>query len=62
MIRNDSIRSWTVSWENTGGEALLERAIDPNDPDIPDYIANSNAPTLDNYYRYRILYTRRFAP
>ena len=44
------------------GEALVERAIDPNDKEIPDYIQNPDSPRLDNFYRYRILYNRRVAP
>lgn len=44
------------------GEVLVERAIDPNDTEIPDYIEEPDAPRLDQFYQYRILYTRRFAP
>lgn len=44
------------------GDALLERAIDPGDSSIPDYISDLDAPSLDQFYRYRILHTRRFAP
>lgn len=38
------------------GEALMERAIDPNDDDVPQ------EGDLNPYYAYRILYQRRFAP
>lgn len=46
------------------GETLVERSIDPNDPDIPDYAGNPGAdlPRLDQFYSYRVLYNRRFAP
>ncbi|MDB2497325.1 Verru_Chthon cassette protein A [Verrucomicrobiales bacterium] len=46
------------------GETVVERSIDPNDPEIPDYAKNpgSDLPRLDQFYTYRILYNRRFAP
>jgi uncharacterized protein (TIGR02600 family) len=48
------------------GEALVERFIDPNDPDLPDYIAaaqtNTSATPLDQFYHWRIRHIRRFAP
>ena len=44
------------------GDSLIERAIDPNDTTIPNYIENPDSPNLDFYYGYRILSTRRFAP
>jgi hypothetical protein len=42
------------------GSALIERFIDPNDPELRDY--NPKAERLDRYYRYRILQTKHFAP
>jgi len=48
------------------GEALVERYIDPNDPDTPDYIAasqtGSTVDPLDRFYNWRIRHIRRFAP
>jgi uncharacterized protein (TIGR02600 family) len=44
------------------GSALIERRIDPSDSRIQDYAANPNAPSLDNYYRFRVLQVKRFNP
>ena len=44
------------------GEAPVERYIDPNDPGLPDHVANPSAPPLDQFYQWRIVYVRRFAP
>lgn len=42
------------------GETLIERYIDPNDPDLPDFTRNSQQ-NLDKFYRFRVLNTKRFA-
>jgi len=55
------------------GSTLIERYVDPNDPDIPDFATqtggnSSRFPSLsdrmniDNYYRFRVVQSRRFAP
>jgi len=45
------------------GEALIERYVDPEDPEIPDFAAPENAGlALDGFYRFRILQSKRFAP
>lgn len=52
------------------GSTTIERFIDPNNTAIPDYAANpSNIPnlssqgkTLDRYYKWRVVESRRFAP
>ncbi|MFK5921178.1 MAG: Verru_Chthon cassette protein A [Verrucomicrobiota bacterium] len=44
------------------GSTVIERYIDPNDQDIPDYATASNAQAIDRFYRYRVLNTRRFSP
>jgi len=55
------------------GSTLIERYVDPNDPDIPDFATrtggnSSRFPSLndrmniDNYYRFRIVQSRKFAP
>jgi hypothetical protein len=43
------------------GSSMVERYIDPSDPRLPDFATTPSA-TLDNYYRFRILSTKRFAP
>jgi len=47
------------------GSAVVERYIDPNDPDLPDFATtplNDPDAVLDKYYRFRILETKRFSP
>ncbi len=47
------------------GSALIERYIDPNDPDLPDFAnisLDDEEAVIDKYYRFRILETKRFAP
>lgn len=48
------------------GSALIERAIDPNDPDIPDHAGTAHReeeqPRLDQFYTCRILNEKRFTP
>lgn len=52
----------TVTAESRGS-SLIERYLDPNDPDIPDFTQPANySSSLESYYRYRILNTREFKP
>ena len=50
------------------GSTIIERYIDPNDPKLPDFAelmaSNPNSPDLniDQYYRFRVVSTKRFAP
>jgi uncharacterized protein (TIGR02600 family) len=55
------------------GSTLIERYIDPNNPDIPDFATRTGGNStrfpniddrmnIDNYYRFRVIQTRRFAP
>ena len=51
----------TSQWR---GSAVIERSIDPNDRSIPNYI-DSNGPrkkSLENFYNYRVLNVKQFAP
>jgi hypothetical protein len=43
------------------GSTLIERYIDPNNTSIPDFATNTSA-NIDDYYRFRVIQTRRFAP
>ena len=43
------------------GSALIERYVDASDPNLPDFATKTDA-TLDNYARFRILSTNKFAP
>ena len=42
------------------GAALIERYINPNEPDLPDFTQDSEA-RIDDRYRYRVLSKRRFS-
>ncbi|SDT92804.1 Verru_Chthon cassette protein A [Verrucomicrobium sp. GAS474] len=45
------------------GSATIERFIDANNASIPDYGTNPNAtPSLDTFYRWRIVHDHQFAP
>ena len=41
------------------GASLIERYIDPSDPNLPDFAINPTA-TLDNYYKFRVVSTKKF--
>jgi uncharacterized protein (TIGR02600 family) len=43
------------------GSTLIERYIDPNNTSIPDFATTASA-NIDDYYRFRVIQTRRFAP
>jgi uncharacterized protein (TIGR02600 family) len=43
------------------GSTLIERYIDPNNTSIPDF-ATATTANIDDYYRFRVIQTRRFAP
>lgn len=52
------------------GASIVERYVDPNDPEIPDYAellggdptSGINAEAIDKFYRYRVLHPTRFSP
>ena len=50
------------------GSSLIERFIDPNSDDLPDFaeltVSNPTAPELDidQYYRFRVVNSKRFIP
>ncbi|HRJ71735.1 MAG TPA: Verru_Chthon cassette protein A [Terrimicrobiaceae bacterium] len=48
------------------GATVLERYIDPNNAEIPDYAANitslSSLQPLDRFYRWRVIQNRQFLP
>ena len=43
------------------GSILIERFVDPNDPDLPDF-ATETGKSLDDFYRIRILERKEFRP
>ena len=46
------------------GSVTINRYLDPQDPNIPDFTATNNLMkySIDSYYKYRVLETRRFLP
>jgi len=50
------------------GSTTLERYIDPNDPSLPDFAKltvidpTNSALNIDQYYKFRVIGTKRFAP
>ncbi len=62
--RSTPVNEWNVETEKIiaeqRGAAVIERYLDPNDPDIPDMTAGNIA--LDEFYRYRILSNEPFTP
>lgn len=42
------------------GSTLIERHLDPTQPDLPDFAINPSGQTLDHYHQFRILQTQRF--
>ncbi len=45
------------------GSAMIERYIDPNDPNLAQYDSDkSHAERIDPYYRFRVIGTKQFAP
>ncbi len=61
-------KTWNSEYDQPVGEyrgsTVVERYIDPNDPNLDgqDYATNSNLGPIDQFYKYRVLNTRRFAP
>jgi hypothetical protein len=62
--RSTPANEWNVETEKITAEqrgaSVIERFLDPNDPNIPDLTTSSLA--LDEFYRYRILTTEPFTP
>ncbi len=47
------------------GSTTIERYVDPNDPTLPDFAAmavSGTIPSIDPYYKFRVVSTKRFAP
>lgn len=64
---NSTPGTWTEGKDKIAGEyrgsTTIERFIEPNNPDIPDYGSSPTAtPTLDAFYRWRTVENKQFAP
>ncbi|MBE7158364.1 MAG: hypothetical protein INR62_08015 [Rhodospirillales bacterium] len=44
------------------GSSLIERYIDPNATNIPDYATNQNAAPLSQFYKWRVVSENYFRP
>jgi len=48
------------------GSSIVERYVEPNDPDIPDYATDfsgsGSVDTIDKFYKMRVVNPTRFAP
>ena len=62
--------AWDEAVDNVTGEyrgsTTIERYISPNETTIPDYASVAaqlqNQPNLENYYKWRTISNRQFAP
>tara|TARA_R110002096_G_scaffold273001_1_gene466795 strand:- start:4440 stop:6593 length:2154 start_codon:yes stop_codon:yes gene_type:complete len=43
------------------GSSIVERFVDPNNPGLPDFVTEPDK-SLDEFYQYRVVNPRRFAP
>ena len=43
------------------GSTMIERYVDPGDPKLPDFATTPNT-SLDSFYKFRVLSTKKFAP
>jgi hypothetical protein len=71
QVLKKSARTSATVWDETKdsiaseyrGSQTVERYVDPNDPNIPDFAAPSHAAdSLSPFYHMRVLSTRRFTP
>jgi uncharacterized protein (TIGR02600 family) len=62
---NTPANQWVEGRDNVSseyrGSTLIERYIDPNNTSLPDFATVANA-NIDDYYRFRVIQTRKFAP
>jgi Tfp pilus assembly protein PilX len=62
---NTQANEWVEGRDNVSseyrGSTLIERYIDPNNTSLPDFATNTSA-NIDDYYRFRVIQTRKFAP
>lgn len=63
-VRGGNPEIWDENRDKVTGEyqgsATFERFIDPNHPGLPDFAVNGG--NLDEFYQFRVLYTKEFQP
>ena len=65
--RSTNVTQWIEGKDNVTaeyrGESTIERYLDPATTAVPDF-ATANLPTqaVDDYYKYRIIRRKQFAP
>lgn len=64
-VSGSPVDRWVESHDKVAaeyrGSAMIERYVDPSDPALPDFAADASA-TLDGFYRFRVVNTKRFSP
>ncbi len=65
---NSPASAWTQWREGTDlvtgeyrGSSLVERYVDTSDPTLPDF-AQTSSPSVEGYYKMRVVSTKKFAP
>lgn len=70
-VRGSPADRWIIDEDQVVGDyrgsAVIERYIDPNDPDLEDFATQLSPEafreaTVDSYYRFRVVQKTRFAP
>ncbi len=67
QARSTAAAVWDEARDSVGAEqrgaVIIERFLDPNDPALPDYVTTpATAGALDDYYRFRVIRSKIFAP
>ncbi|MDD5348726.1 MAG: Verru/Chthon cassette protein A, partial [Chthoniobacteraceae bacterium] len=63
-LKNTAPATWDEGRDVVVGEyrgsQTIERYVDPNDSTLPDFATDSSK-SLDDYYKFRVLYTKQFS-
>ena len=65
-FRNTGVKSWDENRDVITGEfrgyQTIERYADPNDSQFPDYANVSEATPISDFYKFRVVQAKQFAP
>jgi uncharacterized protein (TIGR02600 family) len=65
-LKTTGVTQWVEGTDLITGEyrgsSTLERYLDTSNTNIPDYATASSPPSLDSYYKFRVVETKQFAP